>query len=95
MSKFALSGIKDSIEKVLRAQLASIGLDHIELKEGFDHDGDAAVFVTAVLPLNAPLVPGGVSSAASLAVANIVDASGDARLSYLSIRYPDDVRPID
>jgi hypothetical protein len=83
------------IEQVLKQVLGSFALDHVELKEGFDHDGDAAVFVTAVLKSGTPLMPGDVSASASVAVAQLLKRAGDERLSYLYLHRPDDERPAD
>jgi hypothetical protein len=93
MPQVMLADIQSEIESVLRKALGSFELDHVELKAGFDHDEDAAVFVTAVLAPNAPLMPGEISGAASVAVANVLQNAGDDRLSYLYIRRPDDERP--
>lgn len=96
MPQIALDDIERDIEQVLRQELASIGLNHVELKAGVDHDGDAAVFITAVLPSEAPLVPGDVGAAARVAVAKVLDRAGDDRVSYLYLRRADDAdRPID
>ena len=95
MPKVALRDLEKEIEKALRKEFGSFGLDHVELKAGFDHDGDPAVFVTAVLPLQAPLMPGDISAAANVAVAQILDNAGDERLSYLYIQRPDDDRPVE
>lgn len=95
MQKSALSGVTGKIEKVLREELGSIGLDRVEFREGYDHDGEAAVFVTAVLPVKTPLVPGEISNAASLAVAHVIGDTGDDRFTYLMFRHPDDERPAD
>jgi len=83
------------VEEALRHALGSFGLDHVELSEGFDHDGDAAVFVTAVLKPGAPLMPGDISASASVAVAQVLQRAGDARLSYLYLQRPDDERAAD
>ena len=91
MSQVALN----DIEKVLRKEFGSFGLDHVELKAGRDHDGDPAVFVTAVLPPKSPPMPGDISAAASLAIANVMEGAGDERLSYLYIQRPDDERPVE
>jgi hypothetical protein len=91
MSQVALT----DIEKVLRKELGSYGLDHVELKAGRDHDGDLAVFVMAVLPPKSPPMPGDISAAASLAIANLMVGAGDERLSYLYIQRPDDERPVE
>lgn len=83
------------IEDALRKALGSFGLDHAELREGFDHDGEAAVFVTAFLKPDTRLMPGEISTAASVAVAQILERADDERLSYLYLRRPDDERPVD
>jgi hypothetical protein len=81
------------IEEALRKVLGSFGLDHVELKPGVDHDGEAALFVTAVLKPNTRLMPGEVSTSANVAVTQAMEKVGDERLSYLYIRRPDDQRP--
>jgi hypothetical protein len=83
------------IEDALRKALGSFRLDHVELREGFDHDGDAAVFVTAFLEPDDRLMPGEISAAASVAVGRTLERVGDERLSYLYLRRPNDERPID
>lgn len=83
------------VEEALRKVLGSFGLDHVELTAGFDHDGEAAVFVTAVLKPDTRLIPGEVSASANVAVAQAMENAGDDRLSYLYIRRPDDQRPSD
>lgn len=95
MPQVALKDIEKDIETALRKELVSIGLDHVELRAGIDHDGDAAVFVTAILPSQAPAVPGGIGAAANVAIARVLDHVGDERLSYLYLRRPDDERAID
>lgn len=82
-------------EEALRKALGSFGLDHVELREGFDHDGDAAVFVTAFLQPHAPPMPGEISGSANVAVSQALRNAGDERLSYLCIRRPDDERPAE
>jgi hypothetical protein len=95
MSQVALSDLEKPIENALRREFGSYGLDHLELKAGFDHDGDPSVFVTAVLPLQAPPMPGDISGAANVAVARVLHNAGDERLSYLYIHRPDDERPLE
>jgi hypothetical protein len=83
------------VEEALRKVLGSYGLDHIDLEEGFDHDGEPALFITAVLPERAGPVPmpGDISGSANLAIAEVMEKADDERLSYLYIRRPDDLRP--
>jgi hypothetical protein len=95
MAKVALREIEKDIEKALRKEFGSFGLDHVELKAGYDHDGDPAVFITAVLPLQAPPMPGEISGAANVAVAQVLHKAGDDRLSYLHIHHPDDELPLE
>jgi hypothetical protein len=83
------------VEDALRKALGSFGLDHVEIEEGFDHDGEAAVFVTAVLKPDTRLMPGELSASASVAVAQLLERSGDERLSYLYLRRPNDERAAD
>jgi 3-dehydroquinate synthase class II len=85
----------NEVEKTLRRALGSFGLDHVKIEEGFDHDGEAAVFITAFLPPHAPPMPGEVSGSANVAIAELLKDAGDERLSYLYIRRPDDERPAD
>jgi hypothetical protein len=91
MSKLAAK----EVEAALRKTLGSFGLDHVKLEEGFDHDGEAAVFVTAELMPRIPAIPGEISASASVAVAEALKRAGDERLSYLYLRRPDDERPED
>jgi hypothetical protein len=95
MPKVALRDIEKDIEKALRKQFGSFGLDHVELKAGLDHDGDPAVFVTAILPPQAPPMPGEISGAANVVVAQVLHNAGDDRLSYLHIHHPDDELPLE
>jgi len=85
----------NDVEKALRKALGSFGLDHVELAAGVDHDGEASVFVTAVLKPDTRLIPGEVSASANVALAQAMENVGDERLSYLYIRRPDDERPVD
>jgi hypothetical protein len=83
------------VERALKQALGSFGLDHVELEEGVDHDGEAAVFVTAILKPDARLMPGEISASANVALAQAMENADDNRLSYLYIRRPDDERPLD
>jgi hypothetical protein len=83
------------VEEALRNVLGSFGLDHVDLKEGYDHDGDAAVFVTAVLKPDTRPIPGDISASANVAVAKVLEQAGDDRYSYLYLRRPNDERPED
>jgi hypothetical protein len=93
MTQAARSEIKEKLEKALQGTLGEIKLDHVEIESGRDHDGDAAVFVKAVLAPKSPPIPGRVSAEANVAVAEIFAQENDPRLSYLYIYRPDDERP--
>jgi hypothetical protein len=85
----------NDVEEALRKVLGSYGLDHVEIESRLDHDGERAVFVTAVVPRSTPPIPGDVSASANVAIAKVMERAGDERLSYLYIRRPDDLRPED
>lgn len=85
----------EAIERALRTTLGPHGLDHVESKVGFDHDGDPALFVHAILAPNSPLVPGEVYAAANVALNETLNQRGDREFVYLQIQHPDDERPED
>ncbi len=87
--------LEASIEAALKKTLGGHGFDHVEIREDVDHDGEPAVFVTAVLRPQILTIPGEVSTSANVAVAEVLEKAGDDRLSYLYIRRPDDERPPD
>lgn len=93
MPHVVLADIQTKVENVLQKAFGAFKLDYVELASGVDHDEDAAVFVTAVLKPNAPPMPGEISVAASVAVADVLQDAGDERLTYLYIKRPDDERP--
>lgn len=85
---------RQAIENAVRSKLGPYGLDRVETKAGFDHDGDPALFIYAVLVPNSDVVPGEVSAAANVAL-NEALGSDDRRFAYLYIQHPDDERPED
>lgn len=87
--------LEATIEAVLKKALGAHGFDHVEIREDVDHDGEPAVFVTAVLRPQTLRIPGEVSASANVAVADVLEKAGDDRLSYLYIQRPDDERPPD
>ena len=87
--------LQASIEAALKKALGAHGFDHVEIREDVDHDGERAVFVTAVLRPQTLKIPGEVSATANVAVVQALEKAGDDRLSYLYIRRPDDERPPD
>jgi 3-dehydroquinate synthase class II len=87
--------LEAGIEAALKKTLGAHGFDHVEIREDVDHDGEPAVFVTAVLRPQTLKIPGEVSASANVAIAQALEKVGDDRLSYLYIRRPDDERPAD
>lgn len=83
------------IEGAVRSKLEPHGLERVVSRAGFDHDGDPALFVYAILAPNSPLVPGEVSAAANVALNDALSGIGDQPFAYLYIRRPDDERPED
>jgi phenylalanyl-tRNA synthetase alpha chain len=87
--------LKASIEAALKKTLGVYKFERVEIREDVDHDGEAAVFVTAVLQPATPPIPGNVSASANVAIAQAMKNAGDERFSYLYIRRPDDERSVD
>jgi phenylalanyl-tRNA synthetase alpha chain len=87
--------LKASIEAALKKTLGAYKFERVEIREDVDHDGEAAVFITAVLQPATPPIPGNVSASANVAIAEAMKNAGDERFSYLYIRRPDDERPVD
>lgn len=67
----------------------------IIVKSGFDHDGDAALFIDAILAPKAGLVPGEKSNSAIWSVRSSLVEKGELRFPYLNLKHPDDVYPDD
>lgn len=83
----------ETINRVVRSSLGAHGLDRVEAKLGFDHDGDAALFVYAILAPKTPLISGEVSAQANVALHSALKETEAPPLVYLYIQHPDDERP--
>lgn len=84
---------KDLIDGVLRESLGAYGFDHADVRVDYDHDGEEALFIDAVLKPETPLVEGRIYSAALGALSNALLQRKDRRFPYLRLRHPDDERP--
>ena len=80
---------KALIEDVLRETLGAHGFDHAEVKVDWDHDGDEALFIDAILKPKSPLVEGETYSGALGALSNALLKNGELRFPYLSLHHPD------
>jgi tRNA synthetases class II core domain (F) len=69
--------LEANIEAALKKMLGAHGLDHVEIREDVDHDGEPAVFVTAVLRPQTLKIPGEVSASANVAVAQVLEKAGE------------------
>ncbi len=79
---------KDLIDAVLKEMLGSHGFDHSDVRADYDHDGEEALFIDAILKPKTPVVEGKAYSAALGALSNALLARGDRRFPYLALRHP-------
>ena len=80
-------------DRVLGQKLGSSGFDHAEVHAGFDHDGEEALFVVAVLKPGSGILPADIYAGAYGAVDEALRARGERRFSYFRVSRPDE--PID
>ncbi|MGA3307717.1 MAG: hypothetical protein ABSD08_03750 [Xanthobacteraceae bacterium] len=80
---------KDLIDAVLRETLGPYGFDHSDVRADYDHDGEEALFIDAILKPNSD-VEGKIYSAALGALSNALLERRDRRFPYLMLRHPDD-----
>ena len=81
---------KPLIDDVLRETLGAHGFDHAETKVDWDHDGEEALFIDAILKPNSPLVKAEAYSGALGALSDALLKNGDRRFPYLRLHHPDD-----
>ena len=75
---------------VLAGILGEAGFDHVDVRLGSDHDGDASFFVTAHFRPSSGVTDGALSMKAHTALWTRFLAAGEERFPYLDFRYPDD-----
>lgn len=81
-------------ETVLKDQLSKEGFDHAEVRSGEDHDGEAALFVTAVMQAGRDIIPGDTFSRAYEALDDRLRAKGEQRFPYFDLKWIGD-EPLD
>jgi hypothetical protein len=84
---------RDLIEAVLRKSLGAYGFDHADVRVDYDHNGEEALFIDAILKPKTPLVEGKIYSTALGALSNALLSRSDRRFPYLRLRHPDDEPP--
>jgi hypothetical protein len=81
---------KDLIDAVLRETLGPYGFDYSDVRVDYDHDGEEALFIDAILRPKTPLIEGKVYSEALSALSNALLARKDRRFPYLMLRHLDE-----
>jgi hypothetical protein len=81
------------IDDIVRKKLGAYGLDHVDVKEGVDHDGEDALFIDAVLKPGSRIVGGKISGAAHGALNEALLKTGERRFPYFNIRHQEKQRP--
>lgn len=76
---------RSTIENSLRAALLPVPVDAISIEERQDQAGEDALFVTATLPTDTPLVGGKRYLAAMAAVSDALIAAGEQRFPYVHL----------
>jgi hypothetical protein len=77
-------------DAILRPILGPLGLDHIEVAAGRDHDDDPALFVTAHYRKGSAVPSGEALSGALSALHEGLQTKGEARFPYLDHRFGND-----
>jgi len=83
-------------DKVLRAELGRFGYQGAEVHSGFDHSEEPAVYIAAILGVNAPPLEGATLIDAHVALSRALLAAGEDRFPYLRTKRvaggaPDDI----
>ena len=79
-------------DAVLRAQLRSVGLDHIEVEPGRDHDDEDALFVTAYYAPGSRKPTGEMLVDAHSKLRQALLSRGEERFPYLAHQFGEDDR---
>jgi hypothetical protein len=87
--------IRKIAEQALRDAIGHIGLDRVLVESGFDHDGEPALFIDAILTPKTPLLSGATANSALWSLRSALTNRGDLRFPYLKFKHPDDEYPND
>jgi hypothetical protein len=82
-------------DDTLRKALAQPGYEKIDVRSGFDSDGDPALFVDVWLAPETPIVDASVYADAIVALRASLARRGESRFPYLLMIHPDDDEPLD
>jgi hypothetical protein len=77
-------------KSILRPRLGLMGLDHVEVTAGYDHDGDPALFVTGYYQPGTGVPSGEVLSSSHGALHEALQEKGEERFPYLNHRFGND-----
>ena len=95
MTVESVDEVKKIAEIALRDAIGDIGLDQVLVESGFDHDGEPALFVDAILAPNTPPLSGATANSALWSLRSALTRRGDLRFPYLKFKHPDDEYPND
>lgn len=87
--------VRGVTEQVLARLLADRGLDRVDVRSGVDHDGEPALFITAIFAPGSRRIGGEAANRSLASVSSALLDHGEARFPYLTNRYPDDEKPED
>lgn len=82
-------------DRVLRAELGRFGYERTEVRSGFDHSDEPAVYVYAVLGMDAPPLEGDAFIKAHSALNRALLDAGEERFPYLRTKRLGDEPPED
>jgi hypothetical protein len=82
-----MSDFNDIAKRVLNQELGRFGLEKVTIKEGFDHEGQPALFVDAHLKPGSKIVGGKAANKAHAALDEALLNAGETRFPYFNIRH--------
>ena len=80
-------------EKILGREWATFGFERAEVTSGEDHDGNASIFITALLKAQVPVIAGRAFAHAHHVLDEELRATGEDRFPYLWVSREDDEIP--
>lgn len=82
--------LKRVAESALRPRLGPLGLDHVDVAERLDHDGELAIFVTASYKEASGVPRGDTLLEAHQELQDALSAKGEARFAYLKHQFSEE-----